>query len=33
VKVAQAITGASRKLLYDYAMTRGVDAPQDDDAD
>jgi 16S rRNA (cytidine1402-2'-O)-methyltransferase len=33
VKVAQAITGAPRKLLYDYAMAHAVDAPQDDDAD
>jgi 16S rRNA (cytidine1402-2'-O)-methyltransferase len=33
VKVAQAITGAPRKLLYDYAMAHGVDAPQDDEAD
>lgn len=32
VKVAQAITGAPRKLLYDHAMTYGTDAPQDEDA-
>lgn len=30
VKLAQALTGAPRKLLYDYAMERGVDAAQDD---
>jgi 16S rRNA (cytidine1402-2'-O)-methyltransferase len=32
VKVAQAITGAPRKLLYDHAMTHGTDALQDEDA-
>ncbi|WP_439535770.1 16S rRNA (cytidine(1402)-2'-O)-methyltransferase [Methyloversatilis sp.] len=32
VKVAQAITGAPRKLLYDHAMAHGTDAPQDEDA-
>ena len=32
VKVAQTITGAPRKLLYDHAMTHGTDAPQDEDA-
>ncbi|AOF81519.1 16S rRNA (cytidine(1402)-2'-O)-methyltransferase [Methyloversatilis sp. RAC08] len=32
VKVAQAITGASRKLLYDHAMAHATDAPQDEDA-
>lgn len=30
VKVAQAITGAPRKLLYDYAMAQGVGTPHDD---
>jgi len=28
VKLAQAITGAPRKLLYDHAMAHAVDAPQ-----
>ena len=32
VKLAQAITGASRKLLYAHAMARGADAPVDEDA-
>jgi 16S rRNA (cytidine1402-2'-O)-methyltransferase len=32
VKLAQAITGAPRKLLYAHAMTLGVDAPADDDS-
>ncbi|MDP3871928.1 MAG: 16S rRNA (cytidine(1402)-2'-O)-methyltransferase [Methyloversatilis sp.] len=32
VKVAQAITGAPRKLLYDHAIAHGTDAPQDEDA-
>lgn len=31
VKLAQAITGASRKLLYARAMERGVAAPADED--
>jgi 16S rRNA (cytidine1402-2'-O)-methyltransferase len=31
VKLAQAITGASRKLLYAHAMERGVAAPADED--
>jgi 16S rRNA (cytidine1402-2'-O)-methyltransferase len=32
VKLAQAITGAPRKLLYAHAMARGADAPVDEDA-
>ena len=31
VKVAQAITGAPRKLLYDHAMAHATDVPQDED--
>ncbi|WP_026224684.1 16S rRNA (cytidine(1402)-2'-O)-methyltransferase [Methyloversatilis thermotolerans] len=33
VKVAQHITGAPRKLLYDYAMAHGVAATQQDDTE